>query len=485
MRNTECGGSRLRALFQAPYAKWAAIFLAATVLIHPRYGTNPRSRFAALCGMVEDSSLCIDRYKELTIDWARTPEDHYYSNKAPGPVLIAFPLYWAIDKLWTLGAPDRAARDHVRISHISLWLALLSLLFQAVPFAVLGAIGMAWLQEHGASRAAVQFSCLAILFGNTAALFMNTYFGHGMTAVCVLGLALCLVKRLHVLAGLASGFALLSDYPCALLLPGLVVAALFGEPKRDWWRVLARIAVGGILPGALWVTYHISCFGSPFALPYRYQNPRFVHTEGNLILGLFNLAPQPAVAAELLLGFKRGILCSQPWLLIVLVCCFWSPAVSGRLPQAARRACARLIVLLVPGLLLLLGMNASFTEWQGGSTPGPRYLCSVFPAFGLLGGLCYDRMPPIVRRLLNGGLGVSVLLWILVSSTGILVPAWQTPWGFTLRSLTSGESLGPVITFTLLVIVFEWQVYGLVRRRQGGLFLPPQVKASGSLSTEV
>jgi hypothetical protein len=56
-------------------------------------------------------------------------------------------------------------------------------------------------------------------------------------------------------------------------------------------------------------------------------------------------------------------------------------------------------------------------------------------------------------------------------------------WGFAVRSLTSGESLGPVITFVVLVVVLEWQVYGLLRRRPVGALKPPQDQARESLSS--
>ncbi len=499
---------RLTRLWTRPCSPWIAIFLAANLVIHPDYGTNPESRFAALCAMVEDHSFRIDHYKDLTIDWARTPDGHYYSNKAPGPMLLGFPVFWVMDKVWTAGAagvepqarpPQRAqrtqsprrndlvaertaslqaARDGARIAHAGTSLAVLSLLFQALPFALLVALAAEWLEGVGASPGAIHLACAAMLFGNTASLFMNTYFGHGMAAVCVLALCLCLIKRWYVWAGLAYGWALLADYSSAVLLPGFLAAALTGAPPGGRLRALWKIGLGGLLPGVLWVWYHVACFGGPFTLPGKYQNPMFVDAAHDRILGLFSLAPNPVVAARLLGGFDRGILWSQPWLLVVVILCLvWGICLTRRTqynrglggdPVFWPAAAGQLLLFLLPGLLLLLWMNASFGKWEGGATPGPRYMCSVFPAFGLLGGLLFDKMFVWMRRLLVGGVVFAVVFWILAFSTQILVPEGRTIWGYTFHWLIHPSGSGPIIRVGTLVLVFEWQLWRLLFDRRNG-----------------
>jgi hypothetical protein len=422
--------------------------------------------------MVEDHAFRIDHYKDLTIDWARTPDGHYYSNKAPGPVLLGFPVFWVVDTFWTARQSDRAARDQARLARSGVSLSALSVLFQALPFALLTAVAVGWLEGFGGSRSALHWTCVAMLFGSTASLFMSSYFGHGMAAVCVLGLCLSLVKRRYARAGLVFGLALLSDYSSALLLPGFLTVALVRERRGDWAQTLGQIAAGGVVPGVVWVAYHGSCFGGPFTLPGRYQNPMFVDTSRNEILGLFGLAPRPAVVAELLAGWQRGLLWSQPWLLLVALSCPWWGRIARGLSQAALDAARTLAIFLLPSFLLLLWMNASFGQWEGGATPGPRYMCSVFPAFGLLGGLLYDHLPSWVRRLLIGGVVLSAGFWILATSTSILVPAGETMWGHTLGLLAAGDSPGSLVRFAALVAVFEWQLYRLMRGGLGGTPAP-------------
>ena len=451
----------LRAVSGGPGRGWLLIFLLGNALINLDYGTNPESRFATLCAMVEDHSFRIDHYQDLTIDWARTPDGHYYSNKAPGPMLLAFPAFWLIDKIITAGKADRAARDEARLAYRWLSLKLLSLLFQALPFTVLVVIALSWLKACGVSREALHLSCVAMLFGNTAALFMNTYFGHAVAAMCVFALCLCLIKRWYVWSGLVYGLALLADYSSAVLLPGFLVAVILQEPPKKWFESVAKISAGGVFPGVLWVLYHVSCFGGPFTLPSQYQNPMFVDTTRNQILGIFNLAPEPTNLAQLLFGFRRGTLWSQPWVLIVLAVCLARRTLLATVSDGRWAASLPLLRFLVPGFILLLWMNASFDKWHGGATPGPRYMCSVFPAFGLLAGLFYDGLSLGMRRLTIGAVALSVVFWVVAYSTTILVPENQTMWGYTLGMLMNPPSYGSMVRFTGLALAFQWRLFAM------------------------
>ena len=49
---------------------------------------NVLSRAAAMLAITENHRLELGPWKSLTVDWARTPEGSYFSNKAPGPILL-------------------------------------------------------------------------------------------------------------------------------------------------------------------------------------------------------------------------------------------------------------------------------------------------------------------------------------------------------------------------------------------------------------
>lgn len=456
----------LRAAMKGRCRGWILIFILGNALISFPNSTNPQSRFATLCAMVEDKSFCIDHYRGWTIDWAQTPDGHYYSNKAPGPTLLSYGVFWVVDAWLTGHEPDRAARDRIREANSWIILKLLSLIFQVLPFTIVVAVALDWLEKNGTPVAALHLSCAAMLFGNTASLFANTYFGHTMAATCVLALCLCLLRRRYVWGGLAYGLALLSDYSSAVLLPGFLAAVFLQEPRKDWLRCARQIGLGGLVPGIVWAFYHTACFGGPFTLPSRYQNPAFVDHAQRDILGLFNLAPNGTVLVKLLFGFRRGILWSQPWILLVLAGMLFRRLLLPRLSDQTWSLCLPLWRFLLPGFALSLWMNASFGEWYAGFTPGPRYMCSVFPAIGLLAGLVYAGMPSPAKRLLEIGVGFAVVFWITVYATTNLVPSEETMWGFTLHQLVSTLSYKTLAQAAILLAAFQWQVTIVYQRRE-------------------
>lgn len=404
--------------------------------------------------MVEDHSFCIDNYKDLTVDWARTPDGHYYSNKAPGPMLLAFPLFLAFDKVLNHDVQERSVRDKNRRDYNWLVFNTLSLLFQALPYLVLVAIALKWAATLGVSPAGLHVSCVSMLFGNTAALFMNTYFGHAIAANCVLALCLCLIYRRYAPSGLAYGLALLADYGSAVLLPGFLLATFVREPITKWKSCASRIAIGAFVPAVLWISYHVLCFGGPFTLPSRYQNPVFVDKVNCDIIGIFNLMPDPIVAFKLLFGFRRGMLWSQPWVLVILAGLILHPLKLKLFSFATSSSSQSLLLFAIPGFLLLLWMNAAFHEWHGGCTPGPRYMCAIFPVYGLLCGMLYNNCSKIWHLCIITTLLLSVVYWICIYSTNHMVPDISL-WSHPVNILANDPSSNVIMRVIVIIILVE------------------------------
>jgi hypothetical protein len=285
---------------------------------------------------------------------------------------------------------------------------------------------------------------------------MNTFFGHGFTAALVLATALTLLDGNFALAGLAYGFSLLSDYGCAALLPAFAAAAWIRSPGARA-RAFARIALGGLLPGLLWVAYHVTCFGGPLAIANKFQNPKFVDTAGeeSNLWGVIRLLPRGRVVLELLFGSARGLLWTQPWvlgLLAWLACNFKKLAALPR-PRAA------VAVLTLGGFAGLFWMNAAFGGWHGGGAPGPRYLSQILPLFALLAAWFYDAFSPWARRAAWAGLAWSVGLLVVAYATFIVVPVaplWRTYWDF----LTVDPTYTPPLRIAAMVLVLAWGARG-------------------------
>jgi hypothetical protein len=193
-------------------------------------------------------------------------------------------------------------------------------------------------------------------------------------------------------------------------------------------RRLFWFAIGGIIPGILWVSYHRYCFGSPFALANKFQNPMFVdttQTSANKLWGILRVMPDKQVLQELLFGTYRGILHTQGWVfiamigMVVVVCSNWWGSRFSVRDKLLRDSAVFSFV----GLALLLVMNGSFNGWHGGATPGPRYLSIVMPTCAIAAGLLFARVPPFMRHAMVAFLVESMVLFLLVFGTKLVVSA--------------------------------------------------------------
>ncbi len=453
-------------------APWAVVF----VLMHagmtpptafPGGAANALSRMATMRAM-EHGTFAIDPWVSWMMDpdtphavrgedWAQTPDGHFYSNKAPGSAFVGFPLFAPLDR--GEGQPPP-------------WLhRVLAAAFQIAPYLVVVALALTLLPAAAFAGAAFHFTALALLFGNTAALYMGCYFGHALTGWLVLAVAVALLRDRPALGGLAYGFALLSDYSVGLLLPGLLVAFVVRNGRSVRW--LVPFALGGVVPGALWVWYHTAAFGGPFAIANHFQNPMFQDTKasGTSLWGIFDLSLRGDVVGELLVGSRRGLLVTQPWMLVAVV------AAVALVLRGKHRAIA---VFGVVGFGALFVMNACFGAWHGGWCPGPRYMSAIFPALALLAGLAYAEAGRPVRIALWLGLAVAVQLAAQVFATHVL-PArdealWMWQWARITRLDAGWTSLAKLVGFWACVAAATvW-----VARRERGDALSLEGPTGGS-----
>jgi len=454
----------LARLAKNPARDWVILFLAIQCLINIEGYTNAYSRWASLVAMVEDHSLRIDRYYHHTIDWAYTPSGHFYSNKAPGPALLAYPLFWVMDRALTHSTATRQQRDRERVENRSMVLHVLSVATQGIPYAVVVFLLISALQQLGFSVPALHLTALALLFGNTASLVMNNFFGHGVAATLVLAMLLALHRRRSGLVGLFFGLAVLSDYGAALLVLPLLGAMawlrMLGSVRRLMYFVL-----GGLLPAAAFVAYHTRCFGSPFALPNKFQNPAFVDVSQSVpnLWGVLHLVPQRKVLFDLLFSPERGLLYTQPWVLLSIVLMpslLWRRSGWAPLQRSfARWTCGFGLL----ALILLMVMNACFGGWHGGATPGPRYLAVGLPALALAMTGLFDRASELWRQALVVAVVFSLFLFLLLYSTGeVLAQPENALWPYYFQQLFSapGKNLPRGL---FIALGFGWAGWRAIR----------------------
>ena len=423
---------------KSPVCGWVWLFLAINLCTTTVSSVNPAARWAMMVAMIEDHSFRIDKYYWHTIDWSRTPDGHYYSNKAPGPSLLGFPVFWVLDKLDAGELTTRVDRDSHRSHEMENTLHTLSILTQAIPLALIVLLLFDHLQKLGVPRAGLHLGAVALLFGNTASLFVNTYFGHTMAAIFVLLMLFAIQKRRPVQIGLYFGLSVMCDYADMLLIVPLILA-LFMTRQISWKRIWL-IGIGGAGPAALFAYYHQVCFGSPFTLSTKYVNPMFVDVKVPSVWGVLRILPDLSVMKRLLYFPERGLAFTQPW---VLVCIALTLVVvwMHHADVVQRKALNWLSAFAVVGLAVFLWMNSCWGGWHGGATCGPRYLGSVLPVFGLIIPLLYPRLSPFFRQLLFVTLAPGLLLFVLVLACAhVLAPespllqyylsmTWQTDVG--------------------------------------------------------
>jgi hypothetical protein len=436
--------SRLAATFvprwigENPALPWGVLFIAVCVGVTQYGSTNAQSRYAALRAITERHVLYIDDYLDWTLDWAKAPNGHFYSNKAPGPVFLGLPVFALTDVLAHFYDAPRLD-VHRRLPYPRYVQQLTQILcLQIIPFFVLVLWVCRRLQKDRVDPSAVHFFALASLFGNTAAIYMNSNFGHGVASLLFLGAVFFWYERRYLLTGMFLGFSLLSDYGVVFALPFFPIATLWRERKIT---CVVEIGAGAVPAAALWIWFHSTAFGSPFATANQFTNP----AQG----GDYSPVPSLAYVWRLLFSSSRGLLFTQPWVFAVFSLPFL-PAVRG----------ARGLSLLAVGSLAgLLWMNGGFSSWHGGWCVGPRYLSVVFPAMAFALALVWRDLPAWAHAGLWLLLGVALAFRILVFPFSNLAPEVNL-WTYHLSKFTEEHSaisfvrLGMAIVFTGMTLLW-------------------------------
>lgn len=417
-------------------------------------GTAANARFATLRAMTLDHSFKITRYADWTIDWAKTPDGHYYSNKAPGPIFAAFPLFWLIDTaLRPLQANFLDEKGRIQAPR-GIHKVAVSVAIQVIPFLFLSLLSLQYFYRTYGGTMAYVASAAALLFGNTAAILMNSYFGNPFAALMALGIAYAYLQQKIALASFFFGWLVLSEYSAVILL--FPFAWLLWQERKAYppLKFAQQVCLGASLPAVLWIWYHVVCFGGPFTLPLQFEVFSLVastHKEAANVGGFTSLLPNPKNLYELILGPTRGLLFTQPWLLIVA---FYGFHFFYRQPMSRER---NLFFFSLASLLLLLWLNAGFPGWHGGGTPGPRYLAPAMPLMALFLLPLYAASGQKLRYLFWLCIGISLILRGLVYATWLLAPSDQALWPYYVAKINDTES-------TLRLALYSFIAFALAFR---------------------
>jgi hypothetical protein len=372
-----------------------ATLLASYAYVLPRWADwSQNSRLDLVLAMVDDGTLSIDKYYQNTGDYALFDGRHY-SDKAPGVAFLGAPVYAAARPLLRAGPAQallgRIARSDAfgatlrkdgsglladKIS-FTIVLYIVTLVVAAVPSALLGVLLFRWLASF--DRRAGWRTGVALIYGlATPALpYAGGLFSHQLVACLLFGafyLAWLIGQRAirpawAIAIGLLLGYAVISEYPAALIAAGVGLYTIVALPNRRW---VLGLLLGGLPPGLLLVAYNWAIFHSILPLGYEYSALYGdIHGQGFLSLVGPNLPALWGISC----GAMRGLFFVAPVLLLAVpgFVAWWRLRQQRREWAVCAWACASFFV-----------FNGSTVMWQGGFAIGPRYLLPMLP-FMVLG----------------------------------------------------------------------------------------------------
>jgi len=336
-------------------------------------GWNQDAHFDLTRALVERQTLYIDGYDVNTGDVSKGTGGHTFINKPPGASILAaapYVIVYAIER--GLHAPIDS------LTVMNRWIST------ACSVGLCGALIGPILYLYGRRKTtAATALCIsiAILFGTVVFPYSTMLFAHVPAALFLL-LAVILLERRPVAAGIAAGIACSCFYICAIALGILAVMAL-AHSRRS----AVRFVLGALPFVVLMAIYQWLCFGSPLRTSVEASTP---FTQGGLLFGVIGI-PSMAALYGITLSPYRGLFFVSPVLLLTLF----------ELVKMKRNRELLGIVAIVITFILAI---ASFNGWNGGFAFGPRYLVPIVPLLGIPMMLAKPRLLWILPAIFSIGL---------------------------------------------------------------------------------
>lgn len=412
-----------------------AVFLAVVAFTYlsinrPIVDGNPGARIGLTFSIVERGELNIDRLvaEGNTEDWSRHA-GHFYSNKAPGPALLAVPLYFLQNRIQrAVGVTDDNRRAHWLATYVANFATSIVPTLLALPL-----LYTVLVRRMGLSPGWAFALCGTWAVGSMAFPYSVMFFGH-QSAAAFFAIGMCLTvleleregaPRPHViaLAGLAMGMAVISDYLAGVLV-GIWVVYLAWRTRLAP-RLLAASAVGGAGPLAVVMAYHAACFGSPFTTAYNLSvlNPLFVPIAGWELPSLDRLL-------DITVRPWRGMFYATPVFALLLVGL-------ARLREEMRGRPE--LIVAATGVVLYFGLLAGFPSSFGGACIGPRYFTPALPLAVLLVASGVRTVPRLFGTLLFAS---TFLMFVAMLTEPLPSERFRDPFGEVLFPMLAHNSPG-------------------------------------------
>ena len=397
---------------------------------------NELSRWALTVSVAEKQTFEVSdvlpllgpRFEDLSVSGSRI-----YTNKAPGPSLLAVPLHLLVK---TMVGPASA-------STMRSTLTAMRLLCSSLPLVVLAFL-LAWsARSLGATDEGIELMLAGALFATPLFPYSLLFFSHVLVATLLFG-AWCATFLPHrrsvqwrgIACGALLGLAVISEYPA--LFPAAVIS-IFGM-VRHRSRFVAGLVLGA-LPFALLLAYYdAACFGGVLELSFRHE--KLAQFQSVAALGL----PSLKIVFRYLFDPNKGLFLFAP--ILLLGCASWRQ-LRDRIEKSAWWCAVATIAVVI------LSMSG-YPNWHGGWTVGPRYILAVVPF--LLLPLAFRK----IGVLEAAAFGISVVAVALPTFTFPFIPEdFPLPWasfGWKLAMKgaivpNAGHFFGQVVAAGLLLLL--------------------------------
>ena len=332
---------------------------------------NQNSRYNAIYSVVEDglnvplfsiNKFILDPHQGInTVDWSLY-NGNFYSNKAPGTILLGVPVYFVIANIQSflgldLNFPPVA---YLNVYLINFFISVLPLAIASVCFCRLSSLY---------SKKNLELT-LILIFCTPLLPYSTSLWGHSTACSFLIIGAYYLIKaqckKDYFLAGLFLATTCSVDYFAILAVITIILYGLIKKPK-----CLFGLIMGGCLPILLTLWYHYICFGNIFATSTTYTNIKFL--DENLLLGMFG-TPKIEIFKTLLLHPTTGILFMMPIFLL---------SIFGIVPYKNKSNYLLYVICLTLSVTYCF-WNSSFNGWHGGNPIFYRYLIIISPFLVIL-----------------------------------------------------------------------------------------------------
>ncbi len=468
------------------FAMFWLIVISYAYFISSAASFNAESHLYPAFSLVDHHTLNIDRYATRLGDKSYW-DGHYYTDKAPGLSFLAVPVYAAL----RIGFPGHIAKGYTAVGKVQYSIPkdtvyiryAITYFLLIVPSAIFAILFWLFLSKFIAPRWAMGLA-ITYALGTLAFPYSAWYFSHQLAAIMLFSAFLLLfsyvryrepdtrAERETVFAGFLAGYAIISEYPTALIVVAL--AGYLGWVARRKGRALALFFLGMIPPALLNVAYNLDAYGKVFATGYTYVHSALYRSHATSgPLGLPNPASYGVQAPsfdsiwQITFGTYRGIFLVSPVLLL-----FFAGLIAMWKRRELRAEWVLCAVVVAGYFLMDAARPENVNGWSGGWSIASRHLTPMLPFMVFPIVFALKRRAGQVWFLVLAAWSIAVMYLIMASGSGagfaygdrnpLVNEVWrrlqhghiEVNWGYLLYQ-TGVPSLIPLV---LLVLAFSFRI---------------------------